>query len=101
MNAALRLARAYGVAVSFADLGDWGTAELRSEYDPRGPSIRINQRVAGRLSGTALREFVALAVAHELYHHREYIGEILTVADPARREDEAGRYAAHLLRASR
>lgn len=101
MNAALRLARAYGVAVSFADLGDWGTAELRSEYDPRGPAIRINARVARRLSGTALREFVALAVAHELYHHREHIGEIARTHDPARRERNADRYAHDLGRGTR
>jgi len=99
VNAALRLARAYGVAVSFADLGDWGMAELRSEYDPRGPAIRINARVARRLSGTALREFVALAVAHELYHHREHIGEIAQTPDPARRESAADRYARGLWRA--
>ena len=101
MNGALLLARSYGVSVSFADLGDWGTAELRSEYDPKGPSIRINRRVARRLTGTALREFVILAIAHELYHHRERIGEIPVAAHPARREREAERYARGLLQTSR
>jgi hypothetical protein len=100
VNAALRLARTYGVSVSFADLGDWGTAELRSEYDPSGPAIRINARVARKLSGRALREFVALAVAHELYHHREHIGEIART-EPARRESEADRYARDVLAAAR
>jgi len=98
MSAAMRLARAYGVAVSFADLGDWGGAQLFSEYDPRGPSIRINERVARRLRGAALRAFVALAVAHEIYHHRERIGEIAVLPDRAAREGEAARYARDVLR---
>ena len=101
MNAALRLARAYGVAVSFADLGDWGAAELRSEYDPRGPAIRINSRVARRLSRSALNQFVALAVAHELYHHREHIGEVPRFRSGRTREAAANRYARDLLRAQR
>ena len=46
VNAAIVQARAYGVAVTFADLGEWGSDELRSEYDPRGPEIRLNLRVA-------------------------------------------------------
>ena len=95
MNA-LRAARAYGVAVSFADLGDWGAAELRSEYDPREPAIRINARVARRFSSHALREFVMLAVGHELYHHREAIGEVPAESDPAERERSADRYAREL-----
>ena len=37
-------ARAYGVAIELADLGDWGDAALVSEYDPDGPVIRINTR---------------------------------------------------------
>lgn len=98
MKAAFARARAYGVAVRFADLGTWGGAELRSEYDPRGPEIRINERVARRLAPGELRRFVALAVAHELYHHREHVGEIAVIADRAERERAAGRFAAELLR---
>jgi hypothetical protein len=97
MNAALALARSYGVAVGFADLGDWGSAELRSEYDPKGPAIRINARVAARVPVGALGEFVLLAIGHELYHHRERIGEIAVVGDRARRERAADRYARELL----
>ena len=96
MNA-LRLARAYGVCVEFADLGDWGKAELRSEYDPRIPAIRINARVARHFKGEALREFVMLAVGHELYHHRERIGQTPNVAGAREREDRADRYARRLL----
>lgn len=96
MNA-LRLARAYGVCVSFADLGDWGKAELRSEYDPHIPVIRINARVARRFKGEALREFIMLAVGHELYHHRERIGATPSLAGTRAREDRAERYARRLL----
>ncbi len=100
MNAALSLARSYGVAVSFADLGDWGSAELRSEYDPSGPVIRLNARVAERMTAADLGEFVTLAIAHELYHHRERIGEIAVAGNRAARERAADRYARELLERS-
>jgi hypothetical protein len=93
VNAALALARRYGIAVAFADLGDWGCAELRSEYDPRGPSIRLNARIAERLGSKALREFVTLAIAHEVYHHREHIGEIARLGNRAERERNADQFA--------
>jgi hypothetical protein len=97
VNAAFARAREYGVAVRFADLGAWGTSELRSEYDPRVPEIRINQRVAQRLAPQELGRFVTLAIAHELYHHREHIGEIAVIADRTERERAAGRFADALL----
>jgi hypothetical protein len=87
------LARSYGIGVRFADLGGWGFVELRSEYDPTVPEIRINRRIAERLRGHALREFVATAIGHELYHHREQIGEIATIAGRAARESAADRFA--------
>lgn len=93
MNAALELARRYGIAVHFADLGDWGSVELRSEYDPRGPSIRLNARVAEGFAPQELREFVTLAIAHEVYHHCEHIGEIARCADSDERERNADRFA--------
>lgn len=86
MNAALKLAREYGVTIFFADLGDWGVDELRSEYDPAGPSIRINVRIAEMLSQAELGEFLTECVGHELYHHREAIGEIEKL--PVRRDRE-------------
>ena len=43
---ARELAREYGVAIRFADLGDWGEHELRSEYDPALPEIRVHLRLA-------------------------------------------------------
>lgn len=97
MNGAIVQARAYGVAVTFADLGAWGSDELRSEYDPRGPEIRLNLRVAEGLAPDALGEFVTLAIGHELYHHREHIGEVPVIGDRAQRERAAGSYARDLM----
>ena len=96
MIEALRLARAYGVTVSFADLGDWGQAQLYAEYEPRGPSIRINARIVRALAPALLRRLVARAVGHELYHHREQIGEITTERDARARERAADEYARRL-----
>ncbi|HEX4014994.1 MAG TPA: hypothetical protein VHX17_14045 [Candidatus Cybelea sp.] len=69
----------YGVAVRFVDLGDWGESELRSEYDPALREIRVHFKLAP--------ELIEFAIAHELYHHREAIGEIEVL--PARAEREA------------
>ncbi len=97
MNTALKLAREYGVQVLFADLGDWGIDELRSEYDPSGPAIRINSRVAEQMSPTELGEFVVLTVGHELYHHREAIGEVVKLHQRKDRELAANDFARRLL----
>jgi hypothetical protein len=97
---ALELARSYGVGVRFADLGDWGDAELRSEYDPTIPEIRLNVRYAAALSSGELAEFVALAVGHELYHHREAIAEMPVLRGRRAREDAAAGFAAELVRGS-
>lgn len=97
MNAALKLAREYGIRVFFADLGDWGVDELRSEYDPAGPEIRVNVRIAETLSNEELGEFVTLCVGHELYHHREAIGEIAPLPERRAREIAADAFARALL----
>jgi hypothetical protein len=97
MKTALGLARSYGIAIRFADLGEWGRDELHAEYDPSVPEIRLNIRVAERLDARALGEFVDLAVGHELYHHRERIGEIAAIADRNVRETAADDFA-HALR---
>jgi hypothetical protein len=97
---ALELARSYGVGVRFADLGDWGDAELRSEYDPTIPEIRLSVRYAAALSPGELAEFVALAVGHELYHHREAIAEMPVLRDRRAREAAAADFAAELVRGS-
>ena len=97
MNPALTLAREYGIPIVFADLGDWGVDELRSEYDPEGPVIRINVRVAEQLTLSELGEFVALCVGHELYHHREHIGEVQRLPTRKDREIAANDFARKLL----
>lgn len=97
MITALQLAREYGVEVEFADLGDWGIDELRSEYDPKGPKIRINVRVAEQMTPPELGEFVTFTVGHELYHHREAIGEIPRLDERKAREIAANDFARKLL----
>lgn len=92
MNA-FALALHYGVPISLDDLGDWGASELYSEYDPNGPAIRVNARVARALPESERDAFVLRAVAHELYHHRERLGEVRVVADRAAREAAAAAYA--------
>lgn len=97
MSSALARAAAYGIPVRFVDLGDWGECELRSEYDAAVPEIRLNIRVAAKLATRELGEFVALAVGHELYHHRERTGEVPLLRDRAAREAAAGAFARALL----
>lgn len=97
MSNALAAARAYGVSVRFADLGDWGASELLSEYDPSVPEIRLNVRIAASLGAAQLGEFVAMAVGHELYHHRECIGEIARAAGRDAREAAAQAFARALM----
>jgi hypothetical protein len=94
---AFAAARAYGVGVRFADLGDWGETELRAEYDPDIPEIRLNVRIAATLRGRRLGEFIALAVGHELYHHRERIGEVAVIRTRRARECAATNFARELL----
>jgi hypothetical protein len=96
LSAAFEQARTYGVSIRFADLGEWGRDELRSEYDPSGPEIRINVRIAAALPVRELGEFVALAVGHELYHHRERIGEVAILPDRGARESAAADFARNL-----
>jgi hypothetical protein len=82
----------YGVRICFADLGDWGRDELRAEYEPGGPEIRVNQRLA--------RTLVPVAIAHELYHHLEAIGEIARLPSREAREDAADAFARDLVAAA-
>jgi len=77
------------VRVEVADLGDWGSARLVAEYDPDGPLIRVNLR---ELPQVALEH----AIAHELYHHREAIGEVPRLPSRAERESAADAFAAAL-----
>ncbi|HEY0381157.1 MAG TPA: hypothetical protein VGC72_03055 [Candidatus Elarobacter sp.] len=92
------LAAAYGVRVELADLGDWAAVTLVAEYDPDGPVIRVNERAMP--PGDVIGRAIDHAVAHELYHHREAVGEIVRIADPAQRERAADAFADALVRAS-
>ncbi len=83
------VARACGIAIELADLGDWGSASLVSEYDPDGPLIRINTRALPVGSSCAVREHIDRAIAHELYHHREAMGDIERLPNRAARERSA------------
>lgn len=80
----------YGVGLRFDDLGSWGrAAELRSEYDPTVPEIVVHLRTAPNL--------VAHAVAHELYHHREAIGDVARLRTRRERERAADEHAVRLI----
>jgi hypothetical protein len=87
------VAAAYGVHVELADLGDWAAVTLVAEYDPDGPVIRVNERALP--TGAVIDH----AIAHELYHHREAIGEIERIADRSARERAADTFADDLVRA--
>ena len=96
-TAPFALAERYGVAVEYADLGDWGVDELRSEYDPDGPAIRINKRILEHLPLDEIGDFIAFAIGHELYHHREHIGELPHLLDRGARETAANDFAHALI----
>jgi hypothetical protein len=94
------VAAAFGLVVELIDLGDWGTVTLISEYDARARAIRVNRRALdafhaafGDRAADATRDFINLAIAHELYHHREAIGEVPRFATGREREAAADAYA--------
>jgi hypothetical protein len=86
------VARERGIAIELADLGTWGDAALVSEYDPAGPVIRINTHAIPAGSSCAVREHIDRAVAHELYHHAEAVGEIARLPSREARERAAGEH---------
>lgn len=90
------LAGVYGIAIAIDDLGDWGDAELRSEYDPSGPAIRINARVVRALPRHQRERFIERAIGHELYHHREHLGDVALLSSREAREAAADAYARSL-----
>lgn len=84
------------IAVVIADLGSWGAAQLRSEYDPSGPVIRINCNFLASLPEAERSAAIAFAIGHELYHHREYCGEVAAIAGRSAREAAADDFARSL-----
>jgi hypothetical protein len=97
MHLVFELVKRYGIEIEYADLGEWGVHELRSEYDPDGPVIRVNKRIVDKLPANEIGDFIGLCVAHELYHHREHLGEIPRLLDRAAREAAANEFARRLL----
>jgi hypothetical protein len=97
MHPVFELAKRYGVEIEYADLGEWGVDELRSEYDPEGPVIRVNKRVIENLPVGEIGDFIAFCIAHELYHHREHQGEVPQLANRAARETAANDFARRML----
>ena len=102
------VAAAYGVRIEIADLGDWGRVRLIAEYDPQGPVIRVNRHESSLTLRQAQRDAavrcdvataIDRAIAHELYHHREAIGEVPRLADRAAREAAADAYGEMLVSA--
>jgi hypothetical protein len=90
----------YGLRVEIGDLGVWEPGLLIAEYDRRAQAIRVNARAIAAVErwcggdANAIDRFIGHAVAHELYHHREAIGEIATLPTRAAREAAASA-AAH------
>ncbi|PZR58343.1 MAG: hypothetical protein DLM50_04325 [Candidatus Meridianibacter frigidus] len=97
LRRAFEMAREFSVRIEHADLGTWGAHELRSEYDPSGPVIRVNQRVIESLRANEAAQFISMAVGHELYHHLEHRGDVDRVADRKARERAADAFALELL----
>jgi len=97
------IAAAYGVRVELADLGDWASVTLVAEYDPDGPVIRVNERALWRTlrqaQGDMRFDAIDHAIAHEIYHHREAIGEVARIANRTVRERAADAFADDLVRA--
>jgi len=93
----LRLTRAQGITVEVADLGECGAHELRSEYDPAEGAVRINARSISKIAPALVSDFIAFAIAHELYHHCEHRGEIVRLGERGARERAADEFARALL----
>ncbi len=97
-----QIARRKGIRIEFDDLGTWGSrAELRSEYDPNGPTIRINTRAILKRRGHDIAAFINFAVAHEIYHHQEHGRKVRKIADHTQRERAADDFASQLVRSVR
>jgi len=94
------VAAAYGFAIELLDSGDWGRATLIAEYDRGGPTIRINAPPITARCADDTRRAIDLAIAHELYHHREAVGELTACRETERARARADAYAAALLEAA-
>ncbi|MBV8244825.1 MAG: hypothetical protein JOZ38_02785 [Candidatus Eremiobacteraeota bacterium] len=89
----LAIVREENIAIECADLGAWSPHELRAEYDPSGPAIRLNSRVLTHLPPEEVQRFITQAVAHELYHHFERTGMQTRLLSRREREAAAEAFA--------
>ena len=88
-----RRVRRHGLRVEIAELGAWGSSELLAEYDGREGVIRVSALRMRSLRNRERRRFFLTAVAHELYHHLERIGEVEPQRTRAAREEAARAFA--------
>lgn len=74
LDQAVAYAASAGLSIAFRDLGDWGSAGLLAEYEPRARSIAIDTATCARLRerrGAEFAErFVTCAIVHEVFHYR-------------------------------
>ena len=61
--------------------------------------FRVNERALPQTSSCDVRDAIDRAIAHELYHHREAVGEIVRIGDRTARERAADAFADTLVRA--
>ncbi|TAM91339.1 hypothetical protein EPN42_04080 [bacterium] len=86
----VHVAADWGLKVAVEDFGH-AARTVAAEYEPRSKTIRVNARVLGdRVDGA---DVLAACVAHELYHHLEYIGWVLSRPGGRYREARADAYA--------
>jgi len=71
---ALAAVLAAGLRVRIEPLGRWGATALLAEYDPARRTIGIDAGAVARMCAAAgegsARRFIACALWHELFHHR-------------------------------
>lgn len=84
------------IAITIEDLGTWGASQLRSEYDPCGPAIRINSNFLASLPAHERAAAIAFAIGHELYHYCEHRGHVPLYAERSAREAAADDFARSL-----
>ncbi len=90
------LARAHGVNVVLTNLGMYSGFELRSEFDPSGPAIRVNSSLIRAMHADEADLFVARAIAHEFYHYLEHRATV-DRSPRSTREQRAERFAQTLI----
>lgn len=97
MDAIERLVLAYGLRVEVTDLGGAQGCEVRAEFDAAAWTIRLNGRMLDALPAQERRARMRFAIAHELFHCREYRGEVPLQRSTALREESANEFARSLV----